>query len=410
MPFPWFGKRKDKPPADSRSQEGFQEPMLRYAEQRLIAWLISKGGGDLASQVSSYVIEEGRVCAEILPYRIYVYNLDNFLGQFGYESLERRHDAPGDVFEHKKTELEGRTVGIFMYRVQGFPPDAISLGQKHAQQERQRQEATSNGPEGLSVTTIRLEGDPERVAEDLIRDSLPKTQLNEIDISDQAGLARLFACLMLRRNQASLEKDEILRFVQRNRKPLKSGALDLLKKLAEAGTHVEGGEGLSRFLEYLSTAVSAALEGRPQDIDIKSDRLLWLLYALGQQLSVGSIDYARAIAILQKPQHRDRISRLSLIFMLKDFAESLDTPSQAPVEYVLLILECALISRDVSSVAATSAILSKLPAPRDPASFVDVMARAREILASSGRKTSEIDECLERYKGRFRGEIVDDDF
>ena len=117
-----------------------------------------------------------------------MYDLDNFLGKFGYEALERRHDAPGDVFEHQKTELEGKTVGTFMYRVQGFPPDAIS--QKQAQQERQPQEETSNGPEALSVTTIRLEGDPERVAEDLIRDSLPKTQLNEIDISDQAGLAR----------------------------------------------------------------------------------------------------------------------------------------------------------------------------------------------------------------------------
>jgi hypothetical protein len=113
MPFPWFGKRKDKPPTDSRSKKDFQEPMLRYAEQRLIAWLISKGGNDLASQVSSYVIEEGRVCAEILPYRIYVYDLDNFLGQFGYEALERRHDAPGDVFEHKKTELAG------VYKISG---------------------------------------------------------------------------------------------------------------------------------------------------------------------------------------------------------------------------------------------------------------------------------------------------
>ena len=51
MPFSWFGKKKDKaptesrkPPTDSRSKNDFQEPMLRYAEQRLTAWLISKGG------------------------------------------------------------------------------------------------------------------------------------------------------------------------------------------------------------------------------------------------------------------------------------------------------------------------------------------------------------------------------
>ena len=284
-----------------------------------------------------------------------------------------------------------------------------SLREAEAQQEEQTQKEFDN-PKNLRYNVIGLEGDPEQVAEDLIRNSLPKTQLDEIDIDSQEGLARLFACLMLRMNQASLEKDEIIRFVDRNRRPLKSGKLELLQKLAEAGSHVEGGEKLSRFFEYFSKAVSSALEGRPQDIDLKSDRLLWLLYALGHQLSAGKIDYGRAMAILYKPQHRNRISPLSLWFMLKDFADTIDTASQTPVEYVLLILECAIASHNAPAADATSAVLGRMPAPRDPASFINVMERARELLVAAGRNTTEIDDSLKRYAGRFRREVPDDDF
>ena len=410
MPFPWFGKKKDGPTRHSPAGQEFQKSMLRYGEQRLAAWLNHNVEGDWASRVSSYVIEPGRVCAEILPYRIYVYALDDFLGKFGYEALDRRQDPPGYVFEHRKTDLDGKPIGVFMYQVQGLPGGTRRGQQPAAQEEQVQEEETAGDAENLGYTTVSLDGDPEKIAEDLIRDSLPKTQLDQIDISDQAGLARLFACLLLRKNQASLEKDELLRFVARNRGPLKSGALDLLRMISEAGTHVEGGEGLSRFIEYFSTAVTAALEGRPQAINIKSDRLLWLLYALGHQLSSGKIDYRGAVVILNKPEHRGRISQLSLIFMLKDFGESLDTPSQAPVEYVLLILECALISGDVASAVATSAILGRLPAPRDPASFIDVMERARKLLASAGRNTGEVDESLNRYKGRFRRTVGEDEF
>jgi len=200
-----------------------------------------------------------------------------------------------------------------------------------------------------------------------------------------------------------------LRFVQRNRKALESGRLDVLKKLAEVAPKVEGGERLGSFFEYFSDAVSAALEGRPQDINIKSDRLLWLVYALAQQLSSAKVDFRQAIAVLSKPQHKDRISRLSLAFMLNDYAESLNTPTQPPTEYLLLILECAVLSRDAVSAGAASSVLGRLPAPRDPAAFIEVINRARELLVSAGRNPENIDDTLKRYTGRFRRKVADDD-
>ncbi len=399
--FSWFSKRKSKPLSSVVAQStNFQNSMLRYAEQRLATWLNINVGNDWASKVDSYVIEPSRVCAEALPYRVYVYNLDDLLGKFGFEGLGSRSDPSGYVFENQKALLDDHTIGVFMYRVQGIPGPAPSSSVTPQDEDQ----------EAGAYTSISLDGDPEQLAEALIRGSLPKTQLDEIDIRDQAGLARLFACLMLRRNQASLEKDEIIRFVDRNHAPLKSGALDLLQKFSEAGTHVEGGEGLSQFLDYFATAVSAALEGHPENIDVKSDRFLWLLYALGHQLAHGAIDYSRAVSIIRNPQNTNRISPLSLVFMLKDYAESLDTPNQPPVEYLLLILECALISRNVAAANVTIGILSKSPAPRDSASFIELMVRTQEFAKSSKIDTAEIDECLELYRSRFRGEIAEDDF
>jgi hypothetical protein len=269
--------------------------------------------------------------------------------------------------------------------------------------------AAFDNPKDLQYSVIRLEGDAEKIAEDLIRDSLPKTQLDEIDVSNEKGLARLFACLMLRQSQASLEKDEIIRFVQRNHKALQAGALDLLTKLAEVGSKVEGGEKLGRYFQYFGEAVSAAIKGQPQDINLKSDRLLWLVYALAQQLSTGKLSYRKAQATLSKSQHKDRISQLSLIFMLQDYAESINTANQTPTEYVLLILECAILSGDAASADAASSVLGGLPAPRDPAALVEVMGRARKLLVETGRSPASIDETVGRYAGRFDKKVADDD-
>src|SRR2546428_880157 len=97
------------------------------------------------------------------------------------------------------------------------------------------------------VEVVSLEGDAEQIAEALISGSLPATFLDEIDMADDRGKARLIACLMLRQQQASLEKDEIVRFVARNRRALNSGELSVLDLLIEGSKQQEGGEGFSKF-------------------------------------------------------------------------------------------------------------------------------------------------------------------
>jgi hypothetical protein len=271
-------------------------------------------------------------------------------------------------------------------------------------------DATFRNPDDLDFVVIPLETDAESLAEELIRDSLPKTFLDEIDISDDQGKGRLFALLMRRRHQASLEKDEILRFVERNEHVLRDGGAELLRLLSDVFAQVDGGDDVGWFFQYFLEQVNAAIEGRPEDINVKSDRLLWLVYALSLKVSSGDLTYDDARATLLKEEHRARISPLSLQFMLQDYAETIGGTNESPIEYVMLVVECGILSANESAVAAGAGILSQMTdLPKDIEALLDMLVRARAFLAQRNRDTANIDDFIGRIRSRF-DEMTDDEF
>jgi len=124
MKFPWFSKLGRGEPHKQPSVQPVPQLLLGLAEHKLRTWLVANIGPSQTARVESYVIEDARVCAEALPFRIYVYDLHSPSGQRGFESLLRRSDAPGDVFEHTETAFEGRKLGIFLYRVKPWASEA----------------------------------------------------------------------------------------------------------------------------------------------------------------------------------------------------------------------------------------------------------------------------------------------
>jgi hypothetical protein len=262
--------------------------------------------------------------------------------------------------------------------------------------------------DGQVEVVVKLSGEPEAIAQQLIAGDLPKTFLDEVDISNQEGQARLLACMMLRRRQASLEKDEIVRFVRRNEAALKRGGLDMLRALCSASGKVEGGKPLGQFFDYFTEQVDHALAGHPEKIDVKSDRLLWLCYALALKVSDG-FSHREAVRILSKPEHRARISKLSLAFMLRDWAEAMGTREFPDTEYLMLIAECALLSDNPGALSASYAILTRFSPAGDAAAWSDLMRRAAEELDRRGRLDEEGRQFLRKMDARFRQEIPDDD-
>jgi hypothetical protein len=206
---------------------------------------------------------------------------------------------------------------------------------------------------------IPTDGTPEQFAEALIRPHLPKVFFDQIDIGTDIGKAQFLAMLFSRPRGASIEKDEIIRFVRRNKVHMHEFMTRTLPDFREAGVHTEGGESLVKFSDYFGTQVRHAVEGHPERIDIKSDRLLWLIYALASQLDDGKISYDEALGYLRKPEHFDRISNLSLVFMLHDYAESLGQATQPSLCYLMLIGEAARLKDIVDAASAAFSIVLK---------------------------------------------------
>jgi hypothetical protein len=255
-----------------------------------------------------------------------------------------------------------------------------------------------------------MSDDPEELARNLLADSLPKTFLDEIDISSEQGLSRLLACLILRQQQASLEKDELIRFVERNRKALNSGAYKLLKAMEAAGAGVAGGENLKLYLHYFNENIGHLLNGHPESVDVKSDRLLWLLWALANFLENSKITYQKALSILAKREYKERISPLSLQFMYKDYGDTIGSENQMGSEFPMLILECALLSQNISMVRVGALILSQLPAPSDSKAWLDLAQRTHRFLSERGQADQQTIKFLRNAEKRSGHRIGEDDF
>jgi|GEM_PF-5850103 len=267
-----------------------------------------------------------------------------------------------------------------------------------------------NNPENLKYSVISLDGDPEAVAEDLIRDSLPKTFFNEIDISTDEGFSQLIACLMLRMHQCSMEKDEIIEFTQKNKLILKERLIPLEEMIKVMKTMNDpGAADMIFFFSYFFEQVNYCLAGKEHLVNIKSDRLLWLLYALASQLASRKISYKKALDILSKPIHRNRISLLSIQFMLKDFAESIGTPNTPHTEYLMLVTECGLKINDANAVSAVTAILPKLQLPVQREALQDLLQRSIVFLKTKNKPIIEAESFLSNLHKRFDNKISDDD-
>jgi hypothetical protein len=266
----------------------------------------------------------------------------------------------------------------------------------------------------LQFVRIPVSDDPEGMAEMLIQASLPRKFLDQIDISNDQGAYELAACLALRQHQASLEKDEIIRFTKRNERALRADALKPLIDAISTSKQVEEKLGKARDLfvifEYFVTQVQHVLEGNPNKVDVKSDRLLWLIYALSLSVSAGFISYDKGLRILNKKEHKERISPLSVTFFIKDFIESIETPQQPGTEYLMFIIECALISNNITYATVGLLLLDRLDPPKEIGPWLDLISRLNTYLEKNGQVPSEGKKFIRRAFSRYRQKVHEDDF
>lgn len=281
-------------------------------------------------------------------------------------------------------------------------------GQSEAQ--ALRDAMMSDELKGAEFEIIRSDGTPEQMADDLIKSSLPKAFFSDVDLATDIGKAQLLAMFVSRPRGASIEKDEIVSFVNRNKAHMRELMEQLLPHFREAAANIDGGDGIVTFIDYFGTQARHAYAGRPELIDIKSDRLLWLIYALALQLRNGQISYTDALDCLRKPAHFDRISNLSLVFMLRDYAESLGESSQPDLDYPMLVGEAARLKNLPGAASAAFAIVVRTREAGSGENILRYLDNQLPYLASHRPLDAEDSADVERIRKRFAAPMKPEDF
>src|SRR5262249_14521492 len=151
-------------------------------------------------------------------------------------------------------------------------------------------------------------------------DDLPEVFLDQLDLTAPDGPEVFLEALVRRRLQASLERSEIIAFVERNRQPLEqSGMLDLVADLAslQAEDDDEDKAVWAWFGEAIKQ-MQLVLDGHPESVDVVSSRLLWLCVALSYHVDSGRLSHSDAVGWLELPHNRERMTRHAVMYLLRD--------------------------------------------------------------------------------------------
>jgi hypothetical protein len=334
--------------------------------------------GDRIEDITEMEIAKHRVLIESLPFRVYVYALGSFMGDMDFDAMLRSQRPRGAVFDAFEKEIDGVRCGFYIYSLQ--PSSDQTLMQRLWLQLRETAGQTVTTAKLPDIHTqhhaemVSLAGHPDEIAANLIASHLPSKFLDDFKLDSESTLAELLAHLMTRMGKASIEKDEIIRFVERNRNGRLSQFVELLQAASQAGKTVD--ESTGAYFSYVRENIEFAVNGELDRMDMRSDRLFWLVYALAHQLDSSSIAWSQARELLSRPTTAQRISQHQLIYMIHDWAEALDSPQQAPTTLIMLVCECAMISGTVAPLRAAAAIVAKYPVLRHRAATVDLLTRA----------------------------------
>jgi hypothetical protein len=405
------------PPPKVRSIEGEAVPVAARAlgHELLRAVLRQFGLGDRIASISEMEIATHRVLIESLPFRVYVYTLGSFMGDMEFKSILGSQRPTGAVFDAFETEIDGVRCGFYVYSLQPISDQAqMRRLWLQLRETADREVTTAKLPDIHTqhhTPRVSLAGPPDDVAANLIAPNSPSKFLDDFILDDANSVAELFVNLMKRMGKASIEKDEMIRFVERNRTKLLSQVVALLRAASEAAeeTDKSGTESTRAYFSYVLENIELAANGKHDRMDMRSDRLFWLVYALAHQLDSGSIDWDQARELLRRPATAQRISEHQLIYMIHDWAEALDSPQQAPTTLLMLVCECAMIGGSSAALRGAATIVAKHLVLRHRAATIDLLTRAGAWLSARGDDAADIKAAAQALEKKGRP-IGDDEF
>jgi hypothetical protein len=257
---------------------------------------------------------------------------------------------------------------------------------------------------------VELSKSPDEISEAILAGMVREDHLTGARLStDGARALPLFmAALINRIPQRSLERDEIIQFVEANRSVLERThwIADLISSLQDADMQ----DAMVRSLLHTLTPMQYVLDGRPQDIDVISNRLLYLCVALEMKINARHLSHKEAVdGWLDRESTKKLMSRTALTFMLKDYLENMDELEESRTGYVMLMAECAMLVNQSAALQMAAILLRSLPPPADPVCWLDLRQRIGRRLRNEGHWDKADEESLMRAVSRFADPVPDDD-
>lgn len=395
---------------------------VRELGRHLLGYVLETfGGSDRVADIGGTVLAPHRVVFELFPFRLYVWLLGSLRADIEFQAALDRDSPAGGVIDAFHLDLHDRRYGFYVYSLEpGLDQERLSLAWKRIREGIGKPVRTAAikeqhlahhqpdaKPDDVQFETVSLHDDPDTVAHNLIRASLPGKFLDELSLDTDEGIAELMWLLLRRVGDASIEKDELIRFVQRNEGPLRARVAEMLPGMADAAKSTD--ENFGAMFEYFNQNVELALAGRYEEMDMRSDRLFWLIYALASQLDDEFISFGEARSRLARPQTAQRISEHQLLYMVADFGKALGSPHEASWTMIMLVAECAIIAGMPGTLRVTAELLAEDPSATHYSHLLDLLERSALFLESRHEDTSALRAALFRLKQR-NTTVSEDDF
>ena len=275
-----------------------------------------------------------------------------------------------------------------------------------------RPHPVTNSPppsDSVAILGVPLDGDAETVSAQIAARSASRL-LSDVHLDPTDPVTHLVAYLQVRMHESSIEKDELAVFAEANRVILSAGALGDADRVI--GSMATADEDFRRWGQRVIGDIRLSLSGRKEEIERRSDRLLWLCMALASQVEKGMLTHRQACEVLTRPRNRDRIDRISLKWMIDDTIDSRGEWGlfgKFVTEYAMLIAEGCLLLDNPGWVDAAFTLLRDLPPAVDSEAWTDVIERCAQHLMAAGILGADERSFVDRVHARFEAQIADDD-
>jgi len=408
---------------------------IHMARRLLAACLKSLGAADRISEISDVRISPYRHLIELLPLRVYVYNIGYPMGQMEYNSILNSRRPAGTVFDAFELSLSDVYCGFYVYSLQAVTDVAtLRLLWRNLREEVGQPIKTAalpalhlahHGSDGsgggtpatsanadLEGEVIPLDNDAEAIVRMLVGRPPPSQQLATYTLNSPEDIMRPIFAFAMWGNEYPFEREELIDFAHRNIDVLRD-SVDFLNGsvndfVSAIKSYDEDNQQVAKVIDLVSIFVrqlNLILSGRETEVDVRSQNIYWLICILASQVSKHILSFNVAVRYLKRDDYRIRLGPATLRPMLLEYSRLLGTQDRQEPAKLHLLLEAAILCRDSAVTIAARDLLAE--SDGDPA----VTSRLRG--ASDGTRESDLDdagrEFVREIRARTYTEIDDAD-